>query len=221
MSDVSVRGCCRVLVVLFYAAVAAVGCGDSVDNGGTGGSGGGTGGTGGSAGTGGTGGVAGSGGAPSSASIVFVTEAVQNGALGGIQVADRLCQTEADLAGVDGTFAVWLSTTDSSVADRLVQSSGPYTLVDGTLIANDWQDLLDGTIQAPINLDASGTQRGGDVWTGTLATGESFAGGDCEGFTEGTMGVSQCGSTASAGSAWTEASTPSCSTQLRLYCFEQ
>ncbi|MEM7138589.1 MAG: hypothetical protein AAF500_18555 [Myxococcota bacterium] len=214
-----------VFVVLLCAAVAAAGCGDSDDNGGTGGTGGGTGGTGGSAATGGsgggTGGDGGSGGAPASASIVFVTEAVQNGALGGVQVANRLCQMEADLAELDGTFLVWLSTTDSAVGDRFSQLTGPFTRVDGTLIANDLADLLDGTIEAPINLDANGVQRGGDVWTGTLATGESFMGGDCEGFQEGVSGVAQCGSTAGTDATWTENATPSCSTALRLFCFQQ
>ena len=94
-------------------------------------------------------------------------------------------------------------------------------LVGATVIANDWDDLVDGSISAPINVDASGQTRTGDVWTGTLATGASYLSSDCGGFTNGTTGVALCGTSSSANSTWTQNIAPSCSTLLRLYCFEQ
>jgi hypothetical protein len=96
-------------------------------------------------------------------------------------------------------------------------------LIDGTVIANDWSDLIDDSILTLINLDANGEPRGGDVWTGTLADGSPYTGGDCAGFTSGSDsdGIALCGSTASKAAGWTAASTPTCSLALRLYCVEQ
>lgn len=153
-------------------------------------------------------------------SFIFITNTVQNANFGGIAGADRLCATQAAEANLGGEFKAWLSTLSSSVAARLTHSDGPYVLVDGTTIANDWNDLVDGSIVAPINLDANGELRGGDVWTGTLANGASYPD-DCMGFTSDTEGISLCGSSASTSETWTERITPSCATGLRLYCIEQ
>lgn len=154
-------------------------------------------------------------------SIIFITNTVHDGDLGGIAGADQICQSQAAAAGLAGEFAAWLSTLASSVSDRLVQSTGPYTLVDGTLIASNWDDLVDGTIMARINLDANGTLQGGDIWTGTRADGTSYLGDDCEGFTTDSTGIGLCGSSATSGPEWTENITPACSTPLRLYCVQQ
>ena len=89
--------------------------------------------------------------------------------MGGIAGADAICASEADTAGLDGEFKAWLSTLSSAAADRLAQSSVPYVLVNRTRVADNWDDLTDGSIQAPINRDASGQILGGDVWTGTSA----------------------------------------------------
>ncbi|MFZ1865203.1 MAG: hypothetical protein WAU39_13345 [Polyangiales bacterium] len=172
-------------------------------------------------GTGGAGGTGGSGGNEATQSRVFITNTAQTADFGGISGADELCANEASAAGLEGVFKAWLSTASSSVADRLTHSTGPYVLVGGTVIANDWDDLVDGSISAPINVDASGQTRTGDVWTGTLATGASYLSNDCDGFTNGTTGVALCGTSSSANSTWTQNITPSCSTLLRLYCFEQ
>jgi hypothetical protein len=120
-----------------------------------------------------------------------------------------------------GEFKAWLSTLASPVAERFVQSAVPYVLVDGTRIADDWADLTDGSLQAVINRDATGTIRGGDVWTGTLPSGASYADTDCDGFTSGGIGSALCGTTQSINASWTANQVPSCDTRLRLFCFEQ
>ena len=152
---------------------------------------------------------------------IFVTNTVQNANFGGIAGADELCAAQAADADLEGEFMAWLSTRSSSVSERLTRASGPYVLVDGTMVANDWDDLVDGSILVPINLDANGGLRTGDVWTGTLATGASYPGDDCAAFTSGSDGIALCGASASTTATWTENITPSCSTQLRLYCLEQ
>ena len=152
---------------------------------------------------------------------VFVTSTTQTASLGGIDGADALCASQAAEAGLSGEFKAWLSTVDSPVADRFVRSTQPYVLVDGTRIADDWDDLTDRTIQAIINLDASSTPRGDDVWTGTLPSGLSYIHTDCDGFTSGTVGAALCGTTQSINAGWTASQVPRCDTPLRLFCFEQ
>lgn len=223
------RSWTTVPVPFFLALV--IGCSGS-EGGGTGDAGvdaavdsgaGGQAGAGGAGGEGGAGGVAGMGGEGGASSRrIFVTDTVQNAAFGGIAGADALCVSQAAAAGLQGEFRAWLSTSSSAVADRLTRSTVPYVLVDGTRVADDWNDLVDGAIMAPIDLDANGLPRTGDVWTGTLATGASYPNDDCTGFTSASPAqIGLCGASASATSTWTENITPNCSTVLRLYCIEQ
>ena len=218
----------RLLLSIFLTGLLAC---SSTDGGGDAGSGGGAGtggeaGSGGDAGTGGgsgTGGEAGTGGdAGPSEWRIFRTATIQNADLGGIEGADGICAAQASAAGLQGEFKAWLSTVSLPVFDRVTRANGPYVLVDGTIVANGWDDLVDGSILAPINLDAGGVVRAGEVWTGTLAIGgASFLGDDCAAFTSGTTGVALCGATDSTTSTWTENITPACSTLLGLYCIEQ
>ena len=180
----------------------------------------GSGGMGGTAATGGTGGAAGTD-AGVSEWRIFVTETVQNANFGGLDGADQLCATQASEAALEGEFKAWLSTSSVSVLDRLTHADGPYVLVEGTRIANDWSDLVDRSILAPINRDANGALRTGDTWTGTLATGASYLDDDCAGFPSGSAGIALCGQSGATNSTWTQNITPSCSTLLRLYCIEQ
>jgi hypothetical protein len=152
---------------------------------------------------------------------IFVTDTPQNADFGGIAGADALCAAQAAAAGLDGEFKAWLSTVSSAVSDRITHASGPYVLVDGTMIANDWDDLVDGSILAPVNLDADGVRQSGEVWTGTLATGGSYPNDDCAAFTSASAGDALCGASSSTSMTWTENITPPCSTLLRLYCIEQ
>jgi len=178
--------------------------------------------TGGSGGDGATGGDGGNAGSPSDRRI-FVTSAVQTAGLGGIAGADEICATEAADANLQGEFKAWLSTTSSSIVDCLSHDGGPFVRVDETIVANDWADLVDGALLWPINLDAMRQPRTGDVWTGTLPTGESYLNDDCTTFTSesSTVGQALCGSSTSATTTWTNNQPARCSSTLRLYCIEQ
>jgi len=135
--------------------------------------------------------------------------------------ADALCASQAAAAGLKGDFAAWLSTSTTAVAERVLHSSCNYTLVDSTWVAYDWEDLTDGDIWVPINLDANGVIQDGDVWTGTEPDGSSYEGGDCSGFTSASSElVSLAGSTESNDASWTAEQTQACSTPLRLYCVQ-
>ena len=90
---------------------------------------------------------------------VFVTNAKFNGNLGGLAGADAKCQAEADgPASIvpSGTYLAWLSDGFDSPDIRFTKSSHPYILPDGTKIAEDFTDLMDGSILHPINIDPTG-----------------------------------------------------------------
>jgi hypothetical protein len=125
----------------------------------------------------------------------------------------------ATAAGVSGTFKAWLSASDGSPAATFSTSAVPYVLVDGTVVAVDWDDLVDGTLAHPIDEDENGAPVGGDVWTGTDPTGNAALA-TCNDWSS-TSGSGQCGSTSQVGNAWTASSIPRRNIRLRLYCFER
>jgi len=108
------------------------------------------------------------------------------------------------------------------VGGRLTHSSVPYVLVDGTRVADDWDDLVDGALDHPIDLDEHGNPHQNDaVWTATNSGG---LGGyyDCSGWTGGIAAAGVTGATSAAGGLWTHADTfHFCNLNSRLYCFEQ
>lgn len=89
--------------------------------------------------------------------FAFATQ-VPDGNLGGVSGADTTCQNAAAVAGLAGTYKAWISSTDSATqpSTRFTTASVSYIRTDCVIIANDWTDLTDGTILAPINKDAGG-----------------------------------------------------------------
>jgi len=67
-------------------------------------------------------------------------------------------------ASLPGTYKAWVSTNQANgtPATRFTQSATPYVLVNGTKIANNWADLIDGTLLAPINRTETGGNPLGD-----------------------------------------------------------
>jgi hypothetical protein len=152
---------------------------------------------------------------------VFITSTMQNGGFGGTSGADTFCADRATAAGLAGTFKAWLSVTGDGPATRFTHATVPYGLVDGTLIANDWTDLTNGSLAHAINRDESGLLVTADVWTGTGTAGAPTAL-NCNNFLNATGSVfGVCGTSTVVNSSWTQASTPACNTPLHLYCFEQ
>ena len=157
---------------------------------------------------------------------VFITVQAFNGDLGGLSGADAICQGEADRAGLGGNFVAWLSTSDTDARDRV--DDVLYRRLDGQLVAVDLNDLTDGSIANPINLDVDGGLGGSAsfVFTGTLADGTAAAG-NCQNWTRDFDGV---GGVAGAGvgqksltnSGWTiDPFNFACGAQqLPIYCFE-
>jgi len=161
---------------------------------------------------------------------VFVTSTTHAGAtMGGMAGADGICAARASAAGVTGAFKAWVSTgrPTPSPSTTFTQSSIPYSLVDGTKIADDWADLIDGTLDAPINKNENGvTIASGEVWTGTnsdgTGAGNPMSGSlTCSGWNGGSP-IGTIGDLASSAVAWSSlGSGLGCAIARHLYCFEQ
>lgn len=159
------------------------------------------------------------------ACLVFVSSATQTGALGGLAGADATCQRLADSVRLAGTYRAWLSDGDQSPATRFTQASVPYTLVNGTEIAQNWADLTSGTLRHAIDLmeNSSAVTNPTTAWTDTRKSGEAGTTGlNCDGWTS--IAAAEAGfygSATSTASAWTSSYYFNCTSPRRLYCFQQ
>lgn len=162
---------------------------------------------------------------------VFVTSTLYDGNLGGLAGADVKCQVSADGASLGGIWRAWLSDSKTSVASRLNHSNVQYQLLNGTVVANNWTDLTDGSINHAIDLsEYKSTVDAGNVWTNTTRAGEinkdvSIQPAHCQNWTDskqetrGSIGSTWSGST---DYHWTESGFDYCINQSkRLFCFEQ
>lgn len=154
----------------------------------------------------------------------------QNGNLGGLAGADSKCQAAANSAGLSGTYKAWLSNSTTDAAARLTHSTSDYVLVNGAVVANGWSDLVDGSLDNPINIDASG---GGPYTAGVnLAYTYTNSSGLREGnnnhcnnwtSTSGFNGVT--GNAEQTNGQWSRVSAGSTcnpsATNIGIYCFEQ
>lgn len=158
--------------------------------------------------------------------LVFVTSTTHTGNLGGLDTADAICQELADNSELTGQYKAWLSNDTQSPSTRFIQSDVPYVLVDGTQIAINYDDLVDGTIENVIDLtEGSNTVLSGvAVWTNTSINGTpQFIGdGSCSGWqSSAPEQLGLIGSPNSIVSQWTAQQAVSYDTLRALYCFEQ
>ena len=158
---------------------------------------------------------------------VFLTSAAYSGNLGGLAGADIICNDLAIEAGLPGTYKAWLSDSVTSAAERFTQE-GPYILVDGTPIADNWYDLTDGYLLNRISRDENNNNYGSQqyVWTNTQRNGEITninSSNNCNNWTMNDSSYSGgLGSNYYIYYYWTERNvTSNCSLTRRLYCFQQ
>jgi hypothetical protein len=154
----------------------------------------------------------------------FLTSEVFGAQLGGIEGADAKCQAAADAAGLGGTFRAWISTPTSSPSTTFVQSTEPYVRIDGVQIAESWVWLIDGDLDAPLEVDEWGEVHNngecGNVWTNTLRDGVPHDEDACTGWTA-LIDAARLGRSDLSNYTWTEACIQDCLKQYHLYCFEQ
>jgi hypothetical protein len=156
---------------------------------------------------------------------VFVTNQSWDGGLGGLFGADAKCQAAANATGLGSTtWKAWLSDSTTSASSRLIHSNVTYKRIDGVTIANNWADLIDGTLINPINKNEFGQPVGEPswklVWTGTNSDG-TLNGWDCGGWTGYGESTGAVGNYSSINSGWTLLTYAGCAATHKLYCFEQ
>jgi len=148
----------------------------------------------------------------------------QGFALDGLFGADQRCRMLAALAKLPnfGTYRAWLSDSNTSAADRMIHSRGRYTLVNGLVVATDWDALVSGTLDKSIDTTENSEAAGSCVWTGTFANGlpafgssfcDDWSGGD--GLQNGPRGVSD-----QIGEWWSFFNHQPCGAECGTYCFE-
>jgi len=158
-------------------------------------------------------------------SVVFITSERYRGDINGLAGADQRCRMLAAIAGLQRfeTFRAWLSTAEKSAADRLVHSRGRYVLVNGLVVAEDWDGLVSGNLLHPIEVDENSQTKDIPAWTGTLADGQPAFGSDfCDGWTTFSadfMGGN--GMSTEIDATWSFFENIGCAQDLHLYCIEQ
>jgi len=147
--------------------------------------------------------------------LVFVSTATTNGFLGStpeeaLVNADIICNE--DPQAQSGTYKAWLSTTSENARDRIVD--GEYRNVLDQVIANDLNDLLDGSLINSIHT------LGSSIWTGTKSDGTATS--RCNDWTTGSSGpVGKFGRADETSSLWTvQVAANGCNSVKKLYCFQ-
>lgn len=164
-------------------------------------------------------------GLPPGENIVFVSSAAGDSAgdFGGLRGADAHCTQLANDANLTGTYHAWLSSdvrVVENAGDRI--SAGPYLRVDGTVVADDHSDLLDGTLDSAISVTEGNESRpGATVWTGTFFNGQPTQG-TCDDWNA-SDGGSYGGYGDSSGTGWDftySDSSHDCNEIHAVYCFQ-
>ncbi len=156
----------------------------------------------------------------------FTTSGARNGILGGLAGADAYCQGFADAAGLPGTYRAWLSDSTGSPSTRFTRSAIPWVMpvgsTSGIILANDWADLTDGSIDAAFLQNELGVTVAPNIpFTNTTGAGTEWNGNDCSDWTS-TSGTGAYGSTsATTEGIWSASgSGGACNVLHRYYCFQ-
>ncbi|MCB9739712.1 MAG: SMP-30/gluconolactonase/LRE family protein, partial [Deltaproteobacteria bacterium] len=172
----------------------------------------------------------------------FVTNEAFAASLGGVTGAHAKCQAAASAANLGGTWLAWIADSTTYPSIYHDKSTVPYRRLDGGLIALNWNDLVDGTLDNPIDVTelgskvpttASTSYCGSNslpsVWTGTNTAGNRANSTSsiyyCSNWNTTTTSSSYRGASGNAtlnNSAWTTScTTQRCNYKGHLYCFEQ
>lgn len=164
---------------------------------------------------------------------VFITSTTYTGAaVGGTAGADTKCSTLANAAGIGNNYKAWIADGSTNTATSapndtnrgFTKATVPYRNVGGgnRKIADNWTDLVDGTLDSGINYNESGTYMTfANVFTNVSPSGtRQSAANHCANWTG--TGSAEIGRTGIAAGDWTFMSgTQNCTIAARLLCFEQ
>lgn len=153
---------------------------------------------------------------------VFITSLEFNGNFEGrVELADAKCYNLANNKALGGEWKAWISDSLVSPESRFVKHNSPYKLLNGITIARDWTDLVDGSLQNPINIDENGNTKPPDsyIWTATHSLGFKTQP-NCNNWTsDSSQGI--VGNTEYKDFRWTQETNRLCRLYASLYCFEQ
>jgi hypothetical protein len=167
--------------------------------------------------------------------IVFVTSTTHRGdfgkfaptgGFGGFYAGASICQDLADAAGLEGDYLPWLNHSGGRGPYQLFQrSSVPYVRTDGVKIADNWNDLTDGSLDAAISRNEMGQYvENKSVWTGLFKNGSNNPP-SCSLWTDDDSGsgnsFGRVGYTTAVDYKWSFRGQSRCSNSARLYCFQQ
>lgn len=174
------------------------------------------------------------------ARLAFLTsETYLGGDFKGVEGADIKCQTLAETAKFDSAnkFKAWLSDSQHSPDQDFTKTADlPIVRPDGVRIANNWDDLVfNGPAEGIAVTEKGELMLGKYVWTGTTPSGKLFdAAMTCQTWSSsslldkgwrGLSGVDKLQKTEwdkwVAERQWTNHSSGTCNSKLRLYCVEQ
>jgi cysteine-rich repeat protein len=146
--------------------------------------------------------------------------------LNGLDGADQRCRMAAAIAGLPrfATYRAWLSTATTAAADRLIHSRGRYVLVNGLVVAQDWDALVSGNLENPIVVDELSQTQDYFAWTGTLSSGQPVLGSEfCNDWSYDPSGSPWGGSGLSnvTDATWSYWDKAPCNTDLHIYCIDQ
>jgi hypothetical protein len=157
-------------------------------------------------------------------SIVFITSLTYQGNVNGLAGADQRCRMLAAIAELPrfDTYRAWLSSSTISAGERLLHSRGRYVLVNSLVVAQDWDALVSGTLEHPINVDENSQTQVGRAWTSTLVSGEAAPGANfCDDWTGVIDPDGGTGLPGVTDATWSFFENGPCGLEAHLYCIEQ
>jgi hypothetical protein len=162
--------------------------------------------------------------------IVFVTSdpPLQAGAIDGLIGADYECRHRAALMNFPNAegYRAWISTSTVDARDRVDHHAGRYVLVNGLIVAENWDEFISGIHQSPINVTEQSQTLVVDVWTGTQPDGTRVpAQSHCQDWTSSSaLENAYAGDSTFSDESWTlnQLINPiGCVSAAALYCIEQ
>ena len=158
--------------------------------------------------------------------LVFVTsDPATQGDLGGVIGADYECRHRATKLFLPNgeRYMAWISTSEVQPIDRLYHARGPYKLVNGLQVAANWDALVSGSLDNPVNVTELGETSESLVFTGTLPSGERVPNSShCDDWTDNDGdNFMWLGASTESDYNWTYALNVNCDAGANLICFEQ
>jgi len=155
---------------------------------------------------------------------IFVTSQAFAANFGALTNADNLCQTAAQSGtskAPPGVYKAWISNSSENAADRINRSTIPYYNTGLSKVADDWNDLTDGSIDSRVLFNENGVIASSNfAMTGTSVAAVSFTN-HCSNWSVADASSVAVGSSNESDNKWTFNSTGLCSNQWHLYCIQQ